>query len=150
MANDSATVVIDRSPEVSWDWARDLPATFPRWNGGITAVRVLDGTEVTEGSGVRIEGRLLGRTMVTDGRFVVWDRPARAHFVGSAGGLTIDSVLTVEELDGGRQCRVSRSYTVSAKSDGLARLAAPALTWIARQRNKSDLRKLKALIEAET
>ena len=150
MAKDSASVLIERSPEVGWDWASDLPATFPRWNRGITSFKLLDGDVVKEGSPVRIEGRLLGRTMVTDGQFPVWDRPNRAHFTGTTGKFAIDSVLTVEAVDGGRGSRVSRSYTVGAASGRVARFVAPLLTFMMRQQNKGDLRRLKTLIEAES
>lgn len=149
MANHSASVLIERSPEVGWDWASDLPARFPRWNRGITTFKVLDGDVVTEGSPVRIEGRLLGRSIVTDGRFPVWERPKRAHFTGTMGKFVIDSDLTVEAVDGGRRSKVSRSFAVAAPSGGVARLVAPLLGWMMRQQNRSDLRKLKALIEVE-
>lgn len=99
---------------------------------------------------MRIEGRLLGRTMVTNGQFPVWERPKRAHFTGTMGRFAIDSVLTVEPVDGGRGSKVSRSYTVGATSGLAARLAAPLLTWMMRLQNKGDLRRLKTLIESES
>lgn len=141
----TARLDIDAPPEavatVQFDPARD-----PEWIGGVDRVEFVTPGQLALGSQVRRIGSFTGRPIVWLMRVDRFE-PARLvamHALESPFPMDVDYRL--EPLDGGSRTRAS--INVRGEARGMYGLPGPLLGPLVRRSVQSDLKRLKAIVEA--
>ena len=137
------TVVIDRPIEEVFAFMAEVE-NLPRWAENTIEARQTSEGPVSAGTTCTVLNKAMGREM--EHHFVVtkYEPHTRYAAKSTSGPFPMHMSYLLEPSDGG-----TRVYTVSeADLGGIARIAGPVLSGMARKQIAADHRKLKAMLES--
>lgn len=118
----SASVDIERTPEVVWEFLMD-PETAPVWERAVVSSERLDDGPVGVGSRIRKTVRLAGRRLDVDLEIVEYQQARHASVVIVGGPINGGGSYSVEPIPGGTRL----TYGLRHEMKGLLRMAEPVL-----------------------
>lgn len=145
MITTRVTVQIDRPIDEVYAFVSN-PANFTRWAGALVKEsRQTSQGPVQTGTTFRQVNVLLGRRFVSEMRVVTYEPPNRFEYETTSGPIRFTGHYTFTSIEGGTR------FTSIDESEpsGLLRYLQPLLQPFAQRQIKSNLDRLKAVVESE-
>lgn len=140
--------VIERPPEEVWDVVAD-PSRSAEWRASTTAVETLTEGTLREGARLRETSRFLGRSLVFELEITAFDPPHRMRTRTLSGPFQTESTLTLEPDGDGTHIRYE-AHADAGLDGSFGALVDPVIAGAFRRESRSDLRRLKDLLERRT
>ena len=138
------TVVIDRPIEEVFAFMAEVE-NLPRWAEKTVEARQTSEGPVSAGTTCTVLNKAMGREMQHDFVVTEYEPYTRYAAKSTSGPFPMHMRYSLEPSDGGTMV-----HTVSeADLGGVARIAAPVLTGMARKQIAADHRRLKAMLESQ-
>jgi len=146
VARGGGSIHIDRPADDVFVFVADV-ANNPRWRSYVVETEWLDEGPMRGGRRGRQVSEVLGRPMAVVAEIAEWDPPRRVAWRALAGFASVRTECTVEPEDGG--CRLTIVAEGEFKSR-VMRLLSPLAIAVAKRQADTDVKKLKAALEART
>lgn len=140
--------VVDRAVEIQrpasevFDFVADM-TNAPSWQSGLHSVKRLPPGPVRVGSEHVFERRFAGRTLKSQNRITVLQRPSRIAFEIPEGWISGRAAYEVTPIEGGSRVRCRMEF----RARGLGRVVEPLLERALSRDSRRDDQRLKAVLE---
>jgi carbon monoxide dehydrogenase subunit G len=138
------SIEIQRPPEDVYDFMTDV-RNIVKCSGAITEVRDAPERPVVVGDSYTTVARVMGRTIETSHKVTAAQRPERLEMSGKSGSMNLRVEITFEPTDSGTLV----TQVGDGEASGVLRFASSVIERTIRQQIRSDLEKLKAIMEQE-
>ncbi len=145
MARLSASVDIKR-PTAEVFAFLDEPENDLKWQAGMVVSEQTSEGSVGVGTTGRRVSQMMGRRIETTWELTEYTPPVRAAFKSTSGPMSYTGSMELEAVDGGTRL----NYSIDARMGGFfGRLLDPLMGMMGQRQFRSDVNRLKELLEAE-
>lgn len=139
----STETVIARPIADVWAYATD-PTTAPHWYANIERVELLTPGPVDVGSRMLFSARFLGRTLTYTYEVRELEPVRRMTMSTSEGPFPMTTTYSFDAVDTGNTRMTLRNH---GEPSGFGAIAAPAMSMAMRRANRSDLDRIRTILE---
>lgn len=141
----NASVVINR-PIAEVSAFLDDPKNVPKWESGLIVSEQTSEGPVGVGNTGRRVNKIMGRRIESTWELTEYAPPARSAFKSTSGDISYTGSVELEAVDGGTRV----TYSVDAQMSGFIwRLLDPLMGMFAQRQFRSDMNRLKEVLESE-